>query len=125
MVNLTSLQNKINTKIFDGLGSSLLVESVVPSTLTTDKWGDASKAYTSIGMVQTVPWLHIKGAEDMQPFGELENGSVDMAFKYNQTLDIGYRVTLRSEYYFITEIEEFPLLDGILVKVARLKKTLT
>jgi hypothetical protein len=121
MVNLTSLQNKINSKIFDGLGSSLVVSSVSGST---DKWGDKSYTYTSIGTLQAVPWLHIKGSEDLQPFGELEIGSVDMAFKYNQTLAVGYKVVLNSGDYLIQEIEEFPLKDGILVKVARLKKVL-
>lgn len=121
MVNLTSLQNKINTKIFDGLGSHLVVSSVSGST---DKWGDKTFIYTSIGTVSAVPWMHIKNSEDLQPFGELEIGSVDMAFKFNQTLSVGYKATLNSEDYLITEIEEFPLKDGILVKVARLKKVL-
>jgi hypothetical protein len=124
MVNLTSLQNKINTKIFDGLGTTLLVESAVTSTLTPDKWGDTIKTYATVGSIVAVPWSHMQGVESMEPFGELEIGSVDMAFKYNQTLDIGYRITLGSEYYFIKELEEFPLLNGVLVKVARLKKTL-
>lgn len=121
MVNVTALQNKINTKIFANLGSSLVVSSV---SGTTDKWGDKTYTYTSIGTILAVPWLHIKNSEDMQPFGELEVGSVDMAFKYNQPLAVGYKAVLGSENYFISEIEEFPLKDSILVKVARLKKTL-
>jgi len=121
MVNLTALQNKINTKIFDGLGSSLTVSSVASST---DKWGDATYTYTSLGSIKSVPWLHIKSRENQQPFGELQEGDVDMAFKHNQTLAVGYKVTLSSEDYLISEIEEYPLKDGVLVKVARLKKVL-
>lgn len=121
MVNLSSLQNKINTKVFQNLGSSLLVSSVSGST---NDYGDKDFTYTSIGTVLAVPWNHIKNREDTQMFGELQTGEVDMAFKHDQSISVGYRVVLNSENYEIKQIESFPLKDGILVKVARLKKDL-
>ena len=120
MVNVTALQDKINTKIFDNLGSTLLMTSSVITS--TDKWGDATMTSPDAISVKAVPWLHIKGRLDYQPFGDLQAGEVDMAFKHDQALAIGYTIVLSGNTYSINEIEEFPLADDILVKVARLRK---
>ena len=120
MVNVTALQNKINTKIFDDLGSDLLMSSQVLGS--TDKWGDATYDSPTPVSTKAVPWLHIKGRLDYQPFGDLQSGEVDMAFRYDQTIAIGYKVVLSSIPYLISEVEEFPLANGILVKVARFRK---
>jgi len=120
MVNVTALQNKINKKIFDDLGSDLLVTSQLITS--TDKWGDATYDTPTAVSTRAVPWLHVKGRLDYQPFGDLQSGEVDMAFKNDQTLAIGYKVVLSSEDYLISEIEEFHLANNVLVKVARLRK---
>lgn len=126
MVNLTALRNKIEAKVFDNLGSTFLRSAYTQGS--NDKWGDnPSESYAAPGTsIVAVPWLHIKNRNTYQPFGDLQEGDVDMAFKYNQTLvvnDMLYSSVL-SQSYLIKEIEEFPLADGLLVKVARLHKKL-
>lgn len=120
MVDVANLQNRINTKIFDLVGSNLAASSL--STSSVDKWGDAVKTYTSIGTLSAVPWFHVKGRLDYQPFGDLVAGEVDMAFKHDVNIDIGYVVLLNNDYFEVKEIEKFPLKDGFLVVVARLAK---
>ena len=121
MVNLTSIRNKINTKVFNGLGSIVTLYSVASST-AVDKWGDATAAYTLIGSVSAVPWNLLSDREGFQPFGELSEGDVDMAFKYDQSLEQGYKATVMGKDYVISVVEEFPIKDGNLVKIARLRK---
>ncbi|RLG33403.1 hypothetical protein DRN98_03975 [Methanosarcinales archaeon] len=120
MVNVTALQTKINNKIFTNLGSDLTLTPQAISTI--DKWGDATWTTPSGVVVKSVAWLHIKGREDHNPFGDLQSGEVDMAFRHDQTLEIGYMVSLSGDNYLISEIEEFPLANELLVKVARLRK---
>lgn len=122
MVNLTNLQNKINTKVFDNLGSDLLLSARTAGS--TDKWGDSTDSIAAPSTIVGVPWMHIKGTLSYQPFGDLEEGSMDMAFKHNQTLRIGDLVysSILEGSYLIKEVENFPLANGILVKIARLSK---
>lgn len=122
MVNLDNLRNKINSKVFNNLGSTLSV--VALSTSTDSKWGDNTIISSSLSTVTAVPWMHIANRESFQPFGTLQEGEVDIAFKYDQTISIGNRVfgNVLTGSYLITEIENYPIANGILVKVARLKK---
>ena len=124
MVNLTALRNKINTKVFDNLGSTLSLRAYSQSSISN--WGDETPSYASAVDVVAVPWLHIANRYNPLPFGDLQEGDVDMAFKYNQSLsvkDVIFGGTLSSSY-IVKEIEEFPIANGLLVKVARLSKSI-
>lgn len=121
MVNLSSIRNKIGNKVFAGLGSTVVLYSDNVSG-SVDKWGDKTASYTLVGSVTAVPWNLFSERESFQPFGTMDEGDLDMAFKYNQTLAIGYRAVVFGKNYLITQVEEFPLLDGNLVKIARLRK---
>jgi hypothetical protein len=122
MVNVTSLQNKIGKKIFDALGSTITVKTLTSST--PNKWGDVSYVYSSGTSTVAVPYLHVANREDYNPFGDLNSGEVDMAFKHNAVIGVGDIAVLSSVDYVIKEVEEFPLKDSILVKIARLSKSL-
>lgn len=122
MVNLTQLRNKISNKVFTSLGSSCLVSSV--STASIDKWGDATLTVSSQSTVTFVPWSIMDDRESFQSFGDLREGDLDAAFKYDQALEVGYEVVFDSTTYVVSNVEKFFLTDGVLVKVARLRKEL-
>lgn len=121
MVNVTQLRNKIETKIFEGLGSDLLVSSVATTTNTR---GDILKEFVSIGSVKGVPYNVIKGRQSREVFGDMQEGDLVCVFKYDQPLDIGYKVELNSVSYLVQEIEDFPLLNEVLLKSVLLRKML-
>ncbi len=121
MPDLITLQNVLNIKIFDGIGSNLAVQSISESVV--DKWGDSTKTFTSQGTLKAVPYSDIEKRNSYQPFGDLQEGEVDMAFKYDSSIEVGWLVTNVSGIVFqIKIIEEYPFKDGLLVKIARLAK---
>jgi hypothetical protein len=110
--------------VFDNLGSTFVLSAYTQTT--TNKWGDETASYGAGASVVAVPWNDVSNSTSYQPFGDLQEGQVDMAFKYDQTInvkDILYSGTLVSSYE-VKEVEQFPLADGILVKVVRLSKKL-
>lgn len=121
MVNVTQLRNKIENKIFNGLGSDLLVSSVETSVNTR---GDSTNTYVSIGPVKGVPYNVIKNRDSKEVFGDIQEGDLVCVFKYDQDLDIGYKVELNSVEYLVQEIEDFPLLNEVLLKSVLLRRVL-
>jgi len=123
MVNLEGLRNKIYNSIFVSLGSDLLYSSLI--TPEADKYGDETEeSYTTERLVLAVPYNLIGNRRDYQDFGDLSIGDVDIAFQHNSTLGIDMRVKWNNKYYFVKEIEEFPIANGNLVSVARLSKSI-
>jgi hypothetical protein len=122
MVNVTSLQKKIGNKLFDALGSDISVKRLVTSS--PNKWGDINFTYGSAVNTVAVPYSLIFDRQEYNPFGELRVGEVDMAFKHDLVIGSGDLAVMRGVNYVIREVEEFPLKDSILVKIARLSKSL-
>lgn len=122
MVNVSSLQNKINNKIFKALGSDITIKKLVSGSV--DKWGDLEESYEADVVVKAVPYLHVANREDYNPFGDLDAGDVDMAFKFDADIGVGDVAVVNNVNFKVKEVEEFPLKDNILVKIARLSKQL-
>ena len=121
MPDLITLQNILNIKIFDGIGSDLAIQSISESTV--DKWGDSTKTFTSEGTIKGVPYNDIEKRNSYQAFGDLQEGEVDMAFKHDSLIQVDWLVTNISGAVFqIKIIEEYPFKNGLLVKIARLAK---
>lgn len=122
MTLLTTLQNKINTKIFTRLGSTVVRTPY--SSESIDKWGDETVTYGDNENVTAVPYNFISAKDDFMPFGELADGEIVMAFKHSQTLSINDLIVYDSKTFIIKEIEKFPLSDGNVLKVARMAEQL-
>jgi len=123
MVNLVGLQNRINASIFDNLGSTMVVSSLLAPSI--DKYGDeSSSTWSTARTIVAVPYNLFSNRNDYQAFGNLNVGEVDIAFKNDQSLVLGMRALWSGNYYVIKNIEEFPIKDGNLVKVARLAKSI-
>ena len=120
MVNTDSIRTKINTKVFVNLGSSATISAYTATS--TDKWGDTTSSYGTATSLTIVPWFHIKGREEFFDFGDLETGEVDVAVKYDQSININDKIVYQDKTYYVKQIEHYSLKDAILVKVARLKE---
>lgn len=122
MTLLSSIQNKIENKIFNRLGSTIIRSPYVSAS--TDKWGDESETYDSNENVTAVPYNYLSTKEDYQPFGDLQDGESVMAFKHDQTLSEYDKITFDSKTFIVKEIEKFPLANGYVLKIARLAEEL-
>ena len=119
---LTSVQSKIENRIFNKLGSTVTRTPFVSSTI--DKWGDATVTTGLAESILSVPYNLIDSRNEYNPFGVLKKGEVVMAFKYNQTLNIDDTITFNSKTYLLKEIETFPMAEGNVLQLARLYEEL-
>jgi hypothetical protein len=115
---LESIQGKIENRIFGKLGSTVTRTPFVSSSI--DKWGDATNTTGTTENILAVPYSLIDSKKEYEPFGILQKGDVIMAFKYNQTLSINDKITFSTKVYIIKEIENFPMSEGNVLKIARL-----
>ena len=122
MTLLSSVRNKIGTKIFTRLGST--ATRYPYTSQSVDKWGDATESYGSTENITVVPYNYIKKKTSFELFGDLQAGDLLMAFKYDQTLSEKDKIVYDGKTLFIREIEDFIISDGVIVKVARLVESL-
>jgi len=116
----TTIQNKIETKIFERLGSTVTRKPY--DSQSTNKWGDATTSFETEESIIAVPYNYLKVAKSIEPFGDLKEGEVMMAFKYGQELNEKDIITHSSQDFIITQIEELSLSDEIVLKIGRLEK---
>jgi hypothetical protein len=119
---LSSIQSRIENKIFSRLGS--IVVRTPYTSQVVDKWGDATITSGSSENVTAVPYNYLQNNEMFEKFGELVDGETLMAFKHNQGLNINDVITFDGKTFIIKEITKFPLSDGNVLKVARLTERL-
>lgn len=123
MVNAASIQNKIETKIFQGLGSTAQLAAYNEEEI--DKWGDSTIEYKERSDIIVVPYNYINKRTDFQPFGDVQKGSVIMAVKHDLKLNVKDKITYDSKTLFVRQIEKFNLQDLVLVKVIELVEQLS
>lgn len=122
MATLASIQNKLQTKVFSKLGSSLTVRRL---TTSTDKWGDPSTTGTSDTAVTGVPFNFLKNNKTFNPFGVAQEGEIDMVLPYGTDIIKGDQVIFDSVTFDVFEIEKFPYDDGNIAFLIRLKEQLS
>jgi hypothetical protein len=120
MVNTDSIRNKIEAKIFTGLGSTALRCSLIEGSV--DTFGDRTDSFASSSSITIVPWAYIYEGQEFFDFGDLQKGEVDIALRYSQDINIGDKIIWNSKDYVIKNLEWFIVKDANLVKVARLKE---
>ena len=122
MVDTDSIRNKINERVFNNLGSTCLYSAFLSASSITDSYGDRVDVYDTATSVVTVPWGLLYGNQEHFQFGDLEAGEVDMAFKYDQVLNVNDKLSYNNNIYKVKVIEHYIIKDAIIVKVARLKE---
>jgi len=122
MTVLSRVQNKLATKVFAKLGSTVGQEAWVSSV--EDKWGDTTPTYASSVDITVVPYNLIKSAESFHSFGDLQSGEVDVVVPYDTTVSKKDRLTFKTVPYLVKEHEDYIILDGVAAYVIRLAKIL-
>lgn len=122
MVNISTLQRKIENKVFKSLGSTYNLFPVVEGSV--DKWGDQVEEYGGAVSVVVVPYSLYADRNAYNVFGDLKEGEVDIVFKHDQSISIDDKLVMNGVDFLIKQIEEFPLKNENLVKIARLVKKL-
>jgi len=121
MVNLANIQNRINTKVFIGLGSDAVVSSV--TTSSSSKWGDNTITYATGVTEKAVPY-NLVYPKVYEPFGTMQKGEVDVFFNHLSTVTLSSSIVYANKSYIVTQLEDFPLLNGTLAKLCRLSEVL-
>jgi len=122
MATLTSIRNKLATKVFDKLGSDLTVTTL---TTSTNKWGDKTTTNSSSVTVTCVPYNNIDQSKTFNPFGVAKEGEVDVIMPYDTTIETGNTVTFNSKTYDVFGVERFPYDDGNIAFLVRLREQLS
>lgn len=120
MSQLTSLQNKIQAKIFDKIATDGTIET---ATASRDKWGDDTPSYASAVALKIVPYNNFTYRRNYQPFGDLGENESDAVIPYGTTIAEGDRITFDSQAYKIIDIEKFLFSGGNLAYAIRLVKS--
>lgn len=120
MSRLTSIQNKIQVKIFDGIGTSGTLETV--NTKSEDKWGDATITYNAAVALQIVPYNLIDYNRSYLPFGDLGEKETDAVVPFDTVFGVNDRITFDGQAYKIINSEKFLFTGGNLAYAIRLVK---
>lgn len=120
MSRLASIQNKIEAKIFQGIGSDGTLETV--NSKVQDKWGDETIIYNSPVAIKIVPYNLIDYSRSYLPFGDLGKNETDSVVPYGTVFAENDRITVDGKSYKIINIEKFPFTNGNLAYAIRLVK---
>jgi len=120
MSRLSSIQNKIASKIFTGIGSTGTLETV--DTKTVDKWGDATIVYNTGTSIKIVPYNLIDFSRTYTPFGDLGEKESDAVIPYGTSFGVNDRITFDGQAYKIIQVEKYLFVDGNLAWAIRLVK---
>ena len=123
MATLESIRSKLENKVFQKIGSTVILSSYVSGT--TSKWGDKTVTYGANTNVTAVPYNLVATEQDFNPFGVANQGETDIVFKYDQALTINDKVTYASKVYRVKMIEKYLFNNGYVAQLARLAETLT
>lgn len=122
MTLASSIQNRIDSKIFTRLGSTATRSAYLSGS--TDEWGDETPTYDTAESITVVPYSYIESRQEYQPFGSLNDGETMIALKYDQSLSINDKFIWDSKTWIVKEIEEFPLANENVLKVALLAESI-
>jgi len=120
--SLSEFRTTLNVKIFDSVIASNLSASSLSSS--TDKWGDSTDSFTSVGTIlKSVPYNAFGNRLSYQPFGDLNEGDMDIVFTHDSGVQVDWVVKyVDNNLYQVKSVEDYPYGDGILVYIARLSK---
>jgi len=124
MSKLETVRSKLDKKLFttDQLGSEVTITPVTKSEGSYGGYsGDSESDGTSVDTV-AVPYSRVSSRVNFQGFGDLQEGEIQIVFRYDEDLDYDYKVTFDGTTYRIREIREIPLNTGTAAVVVLLSK---
>lgn len=122
MVDVSSIRTRLQTKVFDSLGSTINVYNVVSSSTTTNDYGDKTYTYDGGTAEKGVPYNLMSPTKSYEAFGDLRANETDMVLRYDTVAVIGSKISYNSKNYLVTQFEDFVLNDLSVAKLARLSE---
>jgi hypothetical protein len=123
-LTLAKAQEKIQTRIFNGIGSYVTIQNVTSSTFPEDDYDEPTLNYGTGTLVKFVPFNAVED-EMFQAYGDLLSGELDMIIPYGQTVTNTTKFTYDGDTYIIKALEKYPYQGGSLAYAVRLAKTLS
>jgi len=118
--DLGAAQEKVSTRLFGNIGTTVVYSSYTQTS--TNDYGDELSTYGTSSSILVVPYSLMSKRGVYTPFGDMQEGELDVVFKFDQTVNVKDRLTLLSTSYQVRSVEDFPIANGLLAKVARVTK---
>jgi len=112
------IREQLDSKIFGVLGKTVTLNS--QSAPTYNSRGEIEVASASQSTVTIVPYNVIDARQSYQSFGNLEEGEMDAAVRYDVTVAVDDYFTIEGEQWNVKNITKNYLPDNV-VTIVRLK----
>lgn len=122
-LSLAKAREKIQSRIYDAIGSNATLQNVTSSTIDEDGYGDVTLTYGTATSVTLVPFNNTE-TESFVSFGDLQAGELDMIIPYGETITSNSKITYDGNDYTIKELEKYPYQNGSLAYAVRLAKVI-
>ena len=116
------VRDDLEEEVFTEFGKTVTLKTKGSPVYNTR--GELESSTESSTDIIAVPYNIIETRESNQPFGELQEGDLDMAVKYDQSIETGDIVTIESIDYRVDQVDKNFLPDNV-VTIVRLMRTQT
>lgn len=121
MATLSNIQSKLQTKVFNKLGSTLTVREITTSINTR---GDETTTSTSDTDVIGVPFYYFAQNKNYEQYGQLIEGEFDVIVPYDTTVNTDYQIIFDNKIYDVFQVEKYPYANGNIALLLRMKEVL-
>lgn len=126
MVDYTTIRTILDNKIWYGdLSEDVTVYNI--SSSSTDSYGQVFETYDSGSSVKAVPYNILEFQKDVLMWGTPDEGTVDMAFRYDTTIgrdSLVVDANAVSASYKVVDVENYVVGGNSVAVIARLTKQL-
>jgi len=114
-----SVRSKLDSKVFTPYGiSATFIKKITP---VYNSRGELDSVTTSTGTINIVPYNLVANRQSYEKFGNLNEGDLDAAVRYDTDINIDDEVVLNNVNYKVKQLNE-EYLKEIVVKILRLTK---
>jgi hypothetical protein len=113
------IRTDLATEVFDAFGKT--VSFINKSTPIYNTWGEIEGWTETTSQIVVVPYDILWDRKSPQKFGELKEGEMSMAVKYDQTVAKGDVFILDSDRFTVVEVNKNYLPDNV-VTILRLAR---
>ena len=113
------IREDLDVEVFQEFGKSVtLIRQGEP---TLNERGEIESTQDTRSNITAVPYNIIETRGSSQPFGELQEGDLDMAVRYDQSIDVGDKVIIEGVTYKVREVSKNFLPENV-VTIVRLTR---
>jgi len=124
MSKLTIVRAKLDKKLFttDVLGSTVTLYVHSESTPSFGGYSGGSASYDAGTDYVAVPYNLISKEINYQPFGDLQEGDMDIVFRYSVSVNVKDKITFNGNTLYVKQVKPIPLNGGDAAIICRLGK---